>query len=399
MAYDFDRVIERRGTNSAKWDLVGSEAIPMWVADMDFQAPPQVVAALTDRVSHGVLGYALPSESLRESFCNWQERRNGWRPDPAHTVVSPGVVPSIKAAIEACTDPGAGVVVQPPVYFPFFSSVEDAGRELMPNPLRPEPSGYRMDLDHLETLFKEGAQMIVLCSPHNPVGRVWTEAELRELGELCVRYRVLIVSDEIHGDIVYSGHRFVPTGALSDEIAEITICCNSPSKTFNIAGNAVGFCVAQNAELRGKLKHTLRRFGLDHPSVLEMVASEAAYNHGEPWLEELLPYLEGNVARIEAFCREHSDLVSPVPIEGTYIQWLDFTGLLEKTHLDDSDLKKLLEEEAQVVLSHGPQFGAGGERRQRLNFATPRSILDEGLSRISRAIRRAVGRSMDGKGR
>lgn len=382
MGYDFDTVIERRGTGSAKWDMVEEGALPMWVADMDFAAPPEIVQALADRVGHAVFGYGFPTDELREAHCRWQERRNGWRPGTDETVVSPGVVPSIKAAIEACTELGDTVVVQPPVYFPFFSSVEQAGREVALNPLRRSEHGYGIDFDQLEGLFKAGARLLLLCSPHNPVGRVWSEAELTTLSELCVRYEVTVISDEIHGDIVYSGNRFVPLAKLGDDIAELTICCTSPSKSFNIAGNAVSFCSVANGELRGKLKNGLQRFGLDHPGVLEMEASRAAYEHGERWLDELLAYLEGNIARVNSFVDGRHGLVSAVPIEGTYIQWLDFSAFLDAAGLDDDGLKRRLQDEAKVVLSPGPLFGSGGSGYQRLNFATPRELLDEGLSRI-----------------
>jgi cystathionine beta-lyase len=386
MKHNFDEIIERRGTDSAKWDLATQDVLPMWVADMDFAAPPPVLAALQARVHHGVFGYGLASDRLVNAFLEWQSRRNAWNIDQDTVVVVPGVMPAVKSAIEEFTDPGDQVVVQPPVYFPFFSSVELAERQLVLNPLIMEGERYSMDLNGLEQRFREGARFLLLCSPHNPVGRVWSRHELSELAKLCSRYDVLVVSDEIHGDIVYPGARFTPFGSLEEETGVRTITCASPSKTFNIAGDSVGFTVLSDPQLRGRFKRRLERAGLHHHSVLDMVAARAAYRDGEEWLGQLLDYLQDNLRFMKTYLSEHLPDLKPLPVEGTYVQWLDFRRVMERLGIDDAELRRRLREDAGVWLSDGPLFGTGGHGFQRINFATPRTVLAEGLSRISRTL-------------
>jgi len=411
MSYNFDAIIDRRKTHAVKWDVgrdvtarsyqmpasgpsrvatkdgsgVFSESLlPMWVADMDFPCPPEIVDAFSSRAVHHVFGYMLAPESFYNAFIEWERARNGWEVDRESVVYTPGVMPAVKAAIDVCTRPGDGVVVQPPVYFPFFHSVELKKRQLVLNPLLRRGNRYEMDLDDLEHHFKEGARALLLCSPHNPVGRVWTREELSALVSLCKQYDVTIISDEIHSDIIMPGKRFTPLLSLGTDAAERTIACLSPSKTFNIAGTSAAYAVIEEPQLRAGFKKASAAAGIDHPSIFPVVASEAAYTEGEAWLDELLPYLWDNFAFLTDFLSRRLPDVRVTPLEGTYITWLDFREVCRRERLSDDDLKQKLKEEAGVWLSNGPQFGTGGEGFQRLNIATPRALLEEGLTRIAR---------------
>jgi cystathionine beta-lyase len=383
MTYDFDRVIERRGTNSAKWDLAEEGTLPLWVADMDFAAPPPVVAAVAERVEHGVFGYALPSDSYFEAFIAWEKKALGLSLRHESVLHVTGVMPAVRAAVQCFTQPGDGVVVQPPVYFPFYSAVTDNGRRLVRNPLRENGDRYEMDLDQLEEAIDESTRMLILCSPHNPVGRVWGAEELAALADVCVRHEILVFADEIHCGLVLDDRPFISFAALPGEAPDHCIVSHAPSKTFNLAGLPTAQCVVPNGELRRRFKKQLSAMGHTSSGVLELLAAETAYREGEDWRTALLRYLESNRQWLNRFVETKMSNVRMVPLEGTYIPWLDFRKYLETTGLDEGGLAKRIRQEAGVWLHSGPEFGKEGRGFQRINIACPRSILREAMERIA----------------
>ena len=388
MKYDFDKVVDRTDTESLKWVyprkvLKVEDAIPMWVADMDFEAPPAVVEAIRRRAAHGVYGYPLIPPSFWQAAIGWLKRRHGWNVRKDWMAKSPGIVPALNYAVRAFTKPGDGVIIQTPVYFPFYHAAENNGRRVVRNPLRFDGRHYTMDLEDLERKLDEGGRMLILCSPHNPVGRVWTRDELEALGRVAVERDLLVVSDEIHHDLVYSGHRHHVFAALSPKLAERTVTCIAPSKTFNIPGLSTAAVVASNPKLLEAFKDETERAGFELGQVFGIVGFEAAYAHGEDWLDELLPYLEANVDFLEKFLEERIPGVRLVRPEGTYLALLDCRGLgLEPAALNDFFLKK-----ARVYFSDGAMFGEEAAGFVRINFGCPRALLVEALERIERAVK------------
>jgi cystathionine beta-lyase len=385
MKYDFDRVIERRGTDSDKWQVYGAEVLPMWVADMDFLAPPQVIDALVKRAQHGVFGYPMHPDPYYEygSMIDWMRTRHGWNIKRKWITHSPGVVTALNLAVNAFTQPGDKIIVQPPVYPPFFSIVKNNGRQLVFNPLRTENGYYRMDLADLEKRIDSRTKALMLCSPHNPVGRVWTREELAALGEICLRKNVLIFSDEIHSDLILRGAKHTPLATISPELAEITITLIAPSKTFNIPGLFTSALIIPNPKLRAQFNHMLENMALNSSNIFGMVGLEAAYRHGAEWLDELLVYLQGNIDFTIRFFKERVPQIKITCPEGTYLLWLDCRDL----GLGHDALRDLFLKQAQVALNEGHTFGAGGEGFMRMNIGCPRSVLQEGLERIERAVK------------
>ncbi|TVR01289.1 MAG: putative C-S lyase [Spirochaetaceae bacterium] len=382
----FDRVIERRGTGAVKWDITAPDVIPLWVADMDFAAPAAVTDALARRVAHPIYGYPMVSDSYRHSFCEWQQRRNRLVIDPAWLLATPAVMPAVRAAIDAVSEPGDAVVVQTPVYFPFFHAIRSKGRHLVLNPLRETVGVYTMDLEHLEALFRDGARVLLLCSPHNPVARLWSRDELTALAELSRRWGVTVISDEIHSDIIFEPRPFV---SMLEVLPELTVACFSVSKTFNLAGIGASQTVVPDPGLRSRVRRVCERDGLlSLQHVLSLTATEAAYRHGDAWLDALLDYLRGNHALLRTAVANRMSGVRAGVQEATYIAWLDLRHYCAERGLSESQLKRLLQHQARVKLSDGVQFGHGGLGFQRLNFATPRPILEEALGRIADALHR-----------
>ena len=388
MKYDFDKIIDRTGTESLKWvyprKVLGvEEAIPMWVADMDFEAPPAVIEALRRRVDHGVFGYPLVPPSFYEAAIGWLKRRHGWEVEKKWMAMTPGIVPALNYCVRAFTCPGDPVIIQTPVYHPFSYAIENNGRRVVRNPLRFDGRRYVMDLDDLRTKIDAPGRMLILCSPHNPVGRVWDRDELEALGRIAVERDLVVIADEIHHDLVYRGRRHHVLAALSPELAQQTITCIAPSKTFNIAGLTTAAVVAANPELLQKFEDEAERAGFDLGNALGIVAFEAAYRHGEAWLEELLPYLEGNVDLIGRFLAERVPGLRFIRPEGTYLALLDGRALgIEPAGLNDFFLKK-----AGVYFSDGKIFGDEAAGFVRINFGCPRSVLREALERIERAVK------------
>ncbi|WP_026895805.1 MalY/PatB family protein [Clostridiisalibacter paucivorans] len=388
MGFNFDKGIDRRNTNSIKWDFVSKyygtdNVLPMWVADMDFPAPEPVKNAIKRRAEHGAYGYTDMAESFYDSIIGWMNRRHQWNIKKDWIVYTPGVVPAVNMAIMAYTNPGDKVIIQSPVYFPFFEAVKSNERELIDNQLVLKNGRYEMDFENLEKNIDEKTKLLILCSPHNPVGRVWSKEELLRLGEICIKNNIIIVSDEIHSDIIYGDNRHLPLGSLSDELLNNTITCMAPSKTFNVAGLAASAIIIPDKVLRTKFKDIINRVHIGMANTFGAVALEACYNHGEEWLEELLNYLQENVLYVEKFIEKNIPEIGVKKPEGTYLMWLDF----KKLGFNAKQLKEFMIKEAKVALNDGITFGPGGEGFQRMNIACPRSTIKEGLERIERAVR------------
>ena len=384
----FDTMIPRRNTNSMKWDslqaVFGEEhVLPLWVADMDFAVAPAIASAVQARAAHAIYGYGIQPESLYDSVIQWFRQRHGWEIQRDWILTAPGVVPSMSLAVQALTEPGDGVIIQSPVYPPFYSCVNDNGRRLVDNALTQKNGYYEMDFELLAKQVKEPQnKLLFLCTPHNPVGRVWRRDELARLASLCHENGVLVVSDEIHCDLVFRPHRHIPFASLNESVRQNSITCISPSKTFNIAGLNTSFVVAADDAVRRKMRLALERLHVTRLNIFGTIAAEAAYSQSEPWLNELLDYLEGNAAFIADFVAKYLPGVKYVPPEGTYLGWLDF-----RAHFTSSaELKQFLVQKAKVGLNDGLSFGKGGEGFARINFGCPRSMLQEGLHQIAGAL-------------
>ncbi len=384
MPFNFDLAIERSGTNCVKYDLrrqiFGREdVIPMWVADMDFAVPPFVAEAIRLRAQHPVYGYSIIPETYYEAILSWQSRRHGWTIQKESVLFSPGVVTGLNMIVQAFTEPGDKIIVQPPVYFPFFSCVENNGRTLVVNRLAEDRGVYSIDFDDLERKMKEGARMLILCNPHNPVSRCWTREELEWVGRKCLEYGILVVSDEIHCDLVFSPHRHIPMATLSPEIEKITVTCIAPSKTFNLAGLFTSSIIITDEDLRRRFKTSAERIHLS-PNIFGIVAAEAAYREGDQWLAELMGYLEGNIRKVGEFLARSMPGVTFSPPEATYMLWLDFRTL----GLGDEELKDRLINEAGLGLVDGRIFGAGGAGFQRMNIGCPAAVVETALERLKK---------------
>jgi len=396
----FDVEIDRAGTNSIKWEYVQREGdphhwdhsdrcfgddrvLPMWVADMDFRCPEPVGQALIARAQEGIFGYTAPGEEFYAAVVHWMRKRHGWEISPDWICITPGVVSALNMLVRTFTSPGDKVLIQPPVYYPFYTAIERNGAQVVRSPLLYEGGRYRMDFEDLARKIRDPkVKLAILCSPHNPVGRVWTPDELRRFGELCLENEVLVVSDEIHGDLVYKDHVFTPFASLRGDFAQDCVVCTAPSKTFNLAGMQTSCIVIPNDDLRGRFRTTIESNGLGLPSAFGVVALQAAYDHGEEWLERLLDYLQGNLKYLETYLAEHVPQIDVVRPEGTYLVWLDCRRL----GLDNDALKHLMLEVARVYPDDGAIFGPEGEGFERLNIACPRSILQEALERMRLAV-------------
>lgn len=358
------------------------DALPLWVADMDFEAPPAVVEALRRRADHGVFGYPLVPPSFWAAAADWLERRHGWTVRREWMALSPGLVPALNFCVRALTRPGEGVIIQTPVYPPFTHAIENNGRRVLRNPLRFDGRRFTMDLEDLRRRAAEGGRLLILCSPHNPVGRVWTRGELEELGQVVLDHDLRVLSDEIHHDLIFRGHRHQVFAALSPELADRTLTGLAPSKTFNIPGLSTAVVIASNPGLLQAFEDEKERAGFELGQVFGIVGFEAAYRHGEAWLEELLDYLEANLDLIKSFLEERVPRLKLVEPEGTYLALLDARALgLDPPALNDFFLRK-----ARVFVNDGTTFGQELAGFVRLNFACPRALLVEALERIERAV-------------
>ena len=384
MAYDFDRVIERRHTESSKWRKYGEDVVPLWVADMDFASPEPVIRALRERVEHGVFGYGYNQERspLHDLFADRLQKLYGWRVEPDAVVLIPGVIPGFNVACRALTSPGDGVLLKLPLYPPLLRVPGNVGITMDAADLARSASGrYEVDFEALERAATRRTRVFLLCNPHNPVGRVWRREELQRMAQLCLSRGIAIVADEIHGDLVFSGHRHVPIASLDPEIAQRTITLMAPSKTWNLAGLKFGLAVIPNAALRERFA-AARVDMVYGVNVLGYTAALAAYRDGGPWLDELLRYLEANRDFLVDSVKRHLPGVAVAPPEATYLAWLD----CREAAIPGADPFAFFLEKARVALNDGQSFGRGGQGFVRLNFGCPRSILAEGLDRMRAAL-------------
>ena len=386
-AFDFDRPIRRLGTHCAKWDSLAARfgahaagALPMWVADMEFAAPPAVTEVLRAAVEHGVHGYYGDPSGYIAAIRGWMKRRHGWDVEPGWILTTAGIVNGVNLALQAYCRPGDGVILQQPIYHPFAPSVQANGCHVVGNLLAYEDGRYRMDLDSLAKAVNAKTRMLILCSPHNPCGRVWTREELTAIAEFCLERGILIVSDEIHHDLVFDGPHTV-LASLSPEIAARTVTFTSSSKTFNLAGGHTGNAIISDPELRRQFHRQMERCGMLTGNRFGYLMAEAAYAEGDEWLDALLAYLRANRDMVDRFAAERLKGVRSVKLDATYLAWLDFSG----TGMAEPEIVRRFEREAKVICNHGSSFGPGGAGFMRLNFACPRPMLEEALGRIEAA--------------
>lgn len=384
MKYDFDKTIDRRATNSYKWDGAPEGVLPMWVADMDFRTAPAIIDALQKRVAHGIFGYTRVPDAYYDAVTSWFSRRHGWDIDREWIIYTSGVVPAVSAVIKALTVPGDKVIVQTPVYNCFFSSIRNNGCEIVSNPLRRTADTYEMDFDALERCAADPrAKVMLLCNPHNPAGRVWTPDELTRLGNICLRNGVTVVSDEIHCELVYQGFKYTPFASLSDAFLHRSVTCVSPSKAFNIAGLQIANIVTFDADLRRRIDKAININEVCDVNPFGVAATIAAYNEGEEWLNQLVDYLHGNYEAMAEFCRRELPEFPITRLEGTYLVWMDCSSL----GMSSDALEHALLDDARLWLNAGTMYGAEGEGYMRWNIACPRSVMLDGLNRFLNFVR------------
>lgn len=384
MKYNFDEIVPRRNTLSYKWDSAADgEVLPMWVADMDFRTAPAIVEALQKRVSHGIFGYTRVPDAYYDAVINWFGRRHGWKIRRERMIYTSGVVPALSAIIKALTVPGDKVVVQTPVYNCFFSSIRNNGCTLVSNPLVRVEDTWKMDFEDLEQKVSDPkVKLFLLCNPHNPAGRVWTQEELTRMGEICFRHDVMIISDEIHCELVFPEYRYIPFASISEEFADRSVTCISPSKAFNMAGLQIANIVAPDEEVRRKIDKAININEVCDVNPFGVLATIAAYNEGEEWLVQLLDYLKGNYLWMRDFCRKYLPQFPVSRLEGTYLVWMDCSPL----HQSSEELERNLMKESRLWLNAGAMYGAEGEGFMRWNIACPRSVLEEGLNRFCKYV-------------
>jgi len=387
MHYNFDEIVNRENTASYKYDLRekifhNADVIPMWVADMDFKTPPFILDAIQKRLEHEILGYTYIAPSVLESVVNWNTRRHHWKIRPEWISFSPGVVPALNLLVMAFTHPGDRILIQTPVYFPFFTAIENHHRVLISNPLHYENGSYSIDFDDLENKIDANTRMMILCNPHNPTGNVWSVEDLRRIAGICLRNNTILISDEIHSDLIYPGYRHIPVAGISAEIAANTITCMAPSKTFNLAGLSTSYLVIPNHQLQQQYEKTLDHVHVGAGNIFGFVAMEAAYREGDKWVDQLMVYLEENFLLLQEFVTGHLPMIRVIRPQATYLIWLDCSAL----GLSGAELKSFMINRAGLGLNDGPQFGREGMGFQRINIACPRSILYKALLKLQAAI-------------
>ena len=380
MRYDFDRQVERRGTDSTKWGYYAHDVLPLWVADMDFISAEPILRALRERVEHGVFGYPIPPPELYELVQARLRALYNWEVAHDEILFVPGVVPGFNVACHAVGEPGDGVLVQPPVYYPFLTAPGNAGRVRQYAQVGLRGQRYEVDYDAFESAITDRTSMFLFCNPHNPVGRVYRKDELARMAEICLRHDLVICSDEIHCDLVFSGHRHLPIASLAPEIAARTITLMAPSKTFNIAGLHCSFAVIQDQELRQAFQ-AARGGMVGGTNVLAYAAAIAAYRDGGEWLDQVLAYVQANRDYLQGYVSEHLPGIDMIPLEGTYLAWLDCRG----SGIEGKP-GEFFRTVAHVALNEGEAFGPGGEGFVRLNLGCPRATLVEALERMRAAL-------------
>jgi cystathionine beta-lyase len=386
MKYDFDEIYSRKGTNTVKYDLAkqmfGTEdVLPMWVADMDLKTPDFILDAIRQRTNHEILGYTIRGDSFYQSIIQWIRQRHQWEIKKDWISFSPGVVPALSMIIRAFTKPGDKIIVQPPVYFPFFHSVTNNGRQLIYNQLKYENAAYSFDIENLKSQIDSRTKMILLCNPHNPVGKVWKKHELSELAEICLKNDILMISDEIHSDIIFNNQKHIPLASISQEISQNTITTFAPSKTFNLAGLSTSYLVISNQKYKTIYDNYLSDLHLNNGNIFGNIALESAYMKGEDWLTAMNNYIQKNTDIVRNFSKTHQDKISLVEPEATYLLWLDF----RKLQMNDENLREFIIKKAKLGLNPGTQFGPGGEGFQRINVACSRVIVKQALHQLEEA--------------
>lgn len=392
--YNFDKIINRKGTNCLKYDFAvergkPAEVLPLWVADMDFQVSEEITKSLHAAVEHGIYGYTQPKDPYYNAIMNWMKKNHQWETKREWIVKTPGVVFALGAAVKAFTKPGDAVLIQNPVYYPFTNIIRDNDRRVIDNTLVYEKrvtegkSQYSIDYEDFERkIVQEHIKLFILCNPHNPVGRVWTREELQQLGEICLRHHVIVVSDEIHNDFVYPGFEHTVFANVDPRFAEFTVTCTAPSKTFNLAGLQISNIFISNETLREAFQKEIDKTGYDEPNALGAVACEAAYRGGQEWLDQLRAYLLENLNFLRAYLQEKIPQIHLVEPEGTYLVWLDCSEL----GISGKELDQFIVEKAGLWLDGGAMFGPSGADFQRVNIACPRATLELALDKLKAAV-------------
>jgi len=384
MKFDFETVVSRKNTNAIKYDLAEVrhkpvDAISLWVADMDFPTAPCIQKALAEKAAHGIYGYSRPDSRYYDAVKKWLKTRHDFEVENEWIVNTPGVVYAIATAIKAYTQEGDAVLIQKPVYYPFFNSIKALNRKVVNNALVVKNGRYEIDFEDFEKkIVDENVKLFILCSPHNPGGRVWSKEELEKLSQICLRHKVIVVSDEIHSDIVFAGNKHTVYGNLSKEALENSVICTSPSKTFNLAGLQFSNIIIADKKLRVAFQTEVDKTGYDEPSLMGLVAATAAYSEGGEWFDAAKKYIWSNIEFARDYLASNCPKIKPVIPEGTYLFWLDFSEF----GLSGEEINDLVLNKAKVWLDNGAMFGSEGEQYQRINCATPRSILEEALKRI-----------------
>ena len=385
--YDFDQIIDRSNTNSVKVDALeevfgNKDLIPLWVADMDFLSPPEITEALMQRVEHGIFGYVDPSEAYYNSIINWLNNKHNWSVDKKAISFVPGVVKGIAFAIDVFTDVNDKIIIQPPVYPPFKGITKGLNRQIVTNPLVFEDGQYRMDFDNLREIAKAGARMLILCNPQNPSGRIWTKEELSELAEICFDKDILVISDEIHADLVLPGNKHVPFATVSEKAAQNNITLMAPSKTFNIAGIVSSFAIVENEDIRKKYYDYLHARQLNEGTIFGYLASQYAYEHGEEWLNQAIDYIQKNIDFVDDYLQKNIPQIKAVMPEASFLIWLDCREL----NLTQPELENLFIQKANLALNSGTMFGKEGKGFMRLNVGCPRITLEKALDNLKKAV-------------
>ena len=380
MKYEFDQIIPRRHTNSYKWDSASSDQVlPLWVADMDFRTAPAIISALERRVQHGIFGYVRVPKAYYAAIRGWFARRHDWSLEKEWILYTSGVVPAVSAVIKALTEPGDSVVVQPPVYNCFYSSIRNNGCRIVTNPLKYEDQTYRIDFEDLEQKTADpSVKLLLLCNPHNPVGRVWSPEELIRIGEICQRHQVRVISDEIHGELAFPEHPYTPFASLSPEHLWNSVTCVSPSKAFNIAGLQIAQIIARDATLRQKIDRAININEVCDVNPFGVEATIAAYNESEAWLDQLIAYIQANYTYLRDFFQQFLPTIPVINLEGTYLVWTDCRTL----GLTSDELQTQLLNKTGLWLNSGTLYGSEGEGFMRWNIACPRSTLQDALHRF-----------------
>ena len=385
--YDFNKPIDRRGSHCVKYDALGQffgreDLLPLWVADMDFETPDFIIEALHRRLDHAVLGYPVQYNTYWQSVIDWIAARHGWQVEREWLQYIPGIVKGIAMAVNAFTQKGDKIIIQPPVYHPFRLVPENSGREVVNNPLRRVGDKYEMDFEHLESIIDDKCKMIILANPHNPIGITWDSQTLKRLAEIATKHNLIVISDEIHCDMALYGNRHIPFASVSDEAANCSITFGAPSKTFNIAGIVSSYTVVPNSHLREQFFSWLEAGELNAATIFAMTATEAAFTQGEEWRKQMLTHIEGNINYVDAFLKEHIPAVRLIKPQASFLAWLDFSAL----GLEHSALIDMLVNDAHLAMNDGAMFGTGGEQHTRLNVGTQRAVLEQAMTQLKEAI-------------